>query len=164
MGPDELGPIGANMAIRMSVLRDFSFDTRLGPIGEEILPADDGEFFFRLKKAGYRGVWVGTAKVRHHIAADLLTRNYIWNWYREHGRTQVRRGETKGTKTIFGVPRWVLRKYLSAQFRSIILSPMKGEKWVRAFTDAARASGMMQECRSLAHSELKAREAQSPRA
>jgi glucosyl-dolichyl phosphate glucuronosyltransferase len=162
MGRDELGPIGANMAIRMSVLREFSFDTRLGPIKEEILPADDGEFFFRLKKAGYKGVWVGTAKVRHRIAADLLTSKYVWNWYREHGRTEVRRGVTRGLKTSFGVPRWILRKYLSAQLTSLLLSPIKGESWVRAYTNAARTSGMMQEYRLIAHSEIKGQETQSP--
>lgn len=164
MAPGELGPIGANMAIRMSVFRTFSFDTQLGPIKEEILPGEDGELFLRLRKAGHYGVWVGTAKVRHRIAGDILTGEYIWNWYREHGRTQVRRGETEGCKTMFGLPRWALRKYLSAQLTSLLLFPVKGEKWVNAYTDAARALGIMQEFRSRAQSEIKAQQAQSPRA
>ena len=45
------------MAFRSSALKNFRFDTRLGPIQTQVLPADDGEFVTRLRSAGHRGVW-----------------------------------------------------------------------------------------------------------
>ena len=52
----EVGPYGANMAFRSSALKNFRFDTRLGPIQTQVLPADD-QFVTRLRSAGHRGVW-----------------------------------------------------------------------------------------------------------
>ena len=63
----EVRPYGANMAFRSSALKNFRFDTRLGPIQTQVLPADGAEFVTRLRSAGHRGVWVGTAKVRFEL-------------------------------------------------------------------------------------------------
>jgi hypothetical protein len=149
------------MAIRTSVLKEFSFDPRLGPKEHQILPADDGEFIARLKKAGHRGVWVGSATVRHHIAKELLTSRYIWQWYREHGRSLVLREGPVDVKRLAGVPLWALREHCTSRLSSLLLAPFKGERWVRAYTEAARTRGIIQEARALqnnsrakAHSSL----------
>jgi len=149
----EVGPYGANMAIRSSVLRDFRFDTRLGPIQAQMLPADDAEFIARLKSAGHRGVWVGTARVKHHIAKDLLTSRYIWEWHREQGRSLVLRegGKTGDTriKRLWGVPLWAVREHCTRRIESWLLFPFKRERGVRAYTEAARTLGMIRESRAL---------------
>jgi glycosyltransferase involved in cell wall biosynthesis len=147
--PSEAGPFGANMAIRAAVLREFSFDPRLGPKEDQILPADDGEFIARLKNAGHRGVWVGPATVRHHIAKELLTSRYIWQWYREHGRSLVLREGQTDVKRVAGVPLWALREHCTSRLSSWLLAPFKGERWVRAYTEAARTRGVIQETRAL---------------
>src|SRR5581483_5363098 len=147
--PGEVGPYGANMAIRAGVLKQFTFDTRLGPIRENILPADDGEFFFRLRSAGHRGVWVGPARVKHHIAKGLLTRDYIWQWHLEQGRTLVIREGRKSEGRLLGAPRWLIRQHCTARMRAWLLWLRKGEKWVQAYTDAAKTLGMIREYRAL---------------
>jgi hypothetical protein len=60
------------MALRSSALKDFRFDTRLGPIQTQVLPAEDGELVVRLRGAGHRGVGIETARVKHFIAKERL--------------------------------------------------------------------------------------------
>ncbi|MGE0405719.1 MAG: glycosyltransferase [Candidatus Korobacteraceae bacterium] len=146
MTPQE-APLGGNMAMRASVLRDFSFDSRLGRFGEAVLPAEDGELFARMKQAGHRGVWVGPARVRHFVPADRLTSRYVWNWYRSHGRTLVLRGTGEQDQKLFGMPRWALRRFVEARLASILLLPFRNEAWVKAYTESARMMGVMQQAR-----------------
>jgi glycosyltransferase involved in cell wall biosynthesis len=143
----EESPLGGNMAMRASVLRDFSFDSRLGRFGEAVLPAEDGALFLQMKQAGHRGVWVGPARVKHFVPADRLTRRYVWNWYCAHGRTLVLRDPMKNDRRIFGMPRWALRRYVERRTASLMLLPFRNEAWVKAYTEAARMLGVMQQAR-----------------
>jgi len=129
--PGEPGPYGVNMAIRAHVFREFIFNTRLGPIQNEILPADDGEFIARLKQAGHRGVWVGPATVKHHIAKEPLTRKYIWEWHRDHGRSLVLREGAAHARHLRGIPLWAVRAHCTARLKSWLLYPFKTAGWVR---------------------------------
>jgi glycosyltransferase involved in cell wall biosynthesis len=147
LSPTESGPFGANMAIRASVFKEFQFNTGLGPIERQILPADDGEFIARLKHAGHWGVWVGPARVEHHIAKELLTSRYIWDWYREQGRSLVIRETPSRVRCVHGIPLWAVRQYCTLWVNSCLLFPFKSEQWVKAYTEAARTLGIIQQSR-----------------
>lgn len=136
---------GANMAIRRELVESMSFDPRFGLRGMDHIRGDDSELIGRLKKAGYLGIWVGSAKVRHYIPATRLTRTYVWHWHYGSGQTLVRFNGTQGHKSVWGVPRWAVRQYLESSLKAWALFPFKGERWLRAFTNAARALGVIQE-------------------
>jgi glycosyltransferase involved in cell wall biosynthesis len=146
MTPRE-APIGANMAVRAQSLRKFRFDERLGTFRDLSLPAEDGDLFARMKAKGHTGVWVGPARVKHYIGAERLTRKYVWNWYRNHGRTLALRNGDHGGPACFGVPRWALRRYLEQRTASFLLLPFRNEAWVKAYTESARMLGLMQQSR-----------------
>jgi GT2 family glycosyltransferase len=139
---------GANMAFRTEVLRQFAFDVRLGRVEDELLSGDDIELIGRVSGAGHRGVWVGTARVRHYIPAERLTGAYLWNWWRGAGRTDVRQHGLPSCKYLWRMPRWVIRKYVEARLMSWCLSPFKGRRWLRAFQSAAYARGVLEESRA----------------
>jgi glycosyltransferase involved in cell wall biosynthesis len=140
-------PVGANMAIRAKLLRQFRFNTDLGPSRKNQIRGEEIELLERLMAHGHRGVWVGTAKVRHFIPAERLTGRFLWDWYRGSGRTVVRRNQIQECAYICGVPRWVLCMYIKYRLLSVCLYPLKNGRWLDAFRKAAQLRGVMEESR-----------------
>jgi glycosyltransferase involved in cell wall biosynthesis len=144
-------PFGANMAFRTNVLRQFAFDPRIGHVGGELVGGDEVELVGRLRKAGHQGVWVGTARVRHYIPAERLTRQYVWDRRRGEARLCARQENLAGLdncRFLFGSPRWLLPHYWRACLKSWCLSAFKGRRWLRAFLQAAFFRGLIDEARA----------------
>lgn len=140
-------PWGANMCFRRTVLTSFAFDPTLGPNREKRINGEDIDIILRVSQAGYQGVWVGPARVRHFIPPERLTRRFIWRNFVNVGRSSVRRDGIGEVKTVLGVPRWALRQYWAGLLKSWCLAPFKGSQWMTAFRAAAIARGMIEECR-----------------
>jgi glycosyltransferase involved in cell wall biosynthesis len=64
------GIYGANMAFRTSVAKQFPLNTDLGRIKGELIGADDTDLVRRVTQAGYLGVVLPNAKVRHFVPAS----------------------------------------------------------------------------------------------
>jgi glucosyl-dolichyl phosphate glucuronosyltransferase len=141
-------PVGANMAFRTTVLREYSFDSRLGREGANLIGGEEYEVFQRLMQAGLRGVWVGSARVRHYIPSDRLTRRYLESWHRGVGRTLVRRNCRTDGRHWWSVPRWVYRRYLTALVKSWLYFSFAERQWLTNCLTAAHARGMIDEYRS----------------
>ena len=141
-------PFGANMGMRRRCLEDSCFDINLGPVGRTNYQDEDVVLLQKLLDRGMQGLWIKKAGVQHFIPAERLAERYIWRFHSCIGRTRVRRGEevTRG-KEIFGVPRWLVRKYLDTLAICKLWSPAKNERWLRAFQRAAVYRGMISECR-----------------
>jgi len=141
LAPEE-APVGANMAIRTAALRGFRFDANLGRLLKEQRSNDDTELIVRLRAAGHHGLWVGTARVQHFLPTARLTPQFVYSWFRWQGRVLCRtwKGMEK-PKLLFGVPRWVLRKYWMARLKAAFLRPIKNSAWLTAFVDSARCRG-----------------------
>jgi glycosyltransferase involved in cell wall biosynthesis len=138
-------PFGANMGMRRQVLHGEAFNQRLGPFGTFVLRGEESELIHRLKSQGHWGVWVGTARVKHYIPAGRLTQDYLWKSYVALGRTEARvQGMRRGT-----VPRWAVRRYVTARTVMGLLAPFKGRRWLWALRAAAKAWGVIQECREM---------------
>jgi glycosyltransferase involved in cell wall biosynthesis len=146
LGPDET-PVGANMALRTEVQRQFPFDRRLGPAPGDKTNGEETDLVGRLRAAGHGGVWVGPAGVRHYIPADRLTAAYVRLWHVGLGRLFVRRHGLEPAPALWGVPRWVWRRYGQHTLRSWCYAPFKGERWLREFCEAARFRGIIEEAR-----------------
>jgi glycosyltransferase involved in cell wall biosynthesis len=142
-------PFGANMAFRTALIRGHRFDPALGRIGTGMLSGEEAELVARLRKQGHPGVWVGTARVRHYIAADRMTAAYVWKFFHGLGRTKQRVApHDRGVPLLRRAPRWVVREYLVERAKSLVLAPGRGTAWVRSFTRAAVARGVIDECRA----------------
>ncbi len=140
---------GANMAFRTRLMKDFRFNASLGRIGKEMLSGEETELVTRLQAAGWSGVWVGSARVRHYIPAERLTSAYVWKFFHGIGRTNQRRFPSDPScPKLFGVPRWVLRRYVANRLRSLLLAPSCGARWLDSYIQAAVSRGVLDECRT----------------
>lgn len=142
---------GANMAFRTELLRDTRFDPALGRTETGMLGGEETAVMNRLKSAGHFGVWVGPARVKHFIPRERLTADYVWRYFHGQGRTDVRKTPpAENAPRVCGAPRWMVRRYLAARLRSLLLAPGGGSGWLDSYTRAAQSRGMIDECRALA--------------
>ena len=79
-------PIGANMAVRASVVqRVGGFRTDLGKLEGTLRTGEDHEFYLRLVHAGHRGTYEPSAVVRHRVGSERLVRSYFRRWFYQNG-------------------------------------------------------------------------------
>lgn len=140
-------PIGANMGLRLSRLRQFCFSPQLGRVGDHLISGDEKDLCSRIIADGHSGIWVGTARVRHYIPASRMTFNYLWAWFYGGGKTEVRMGKFAGGPMLGKAPRWVWRKYLEETLKRIARSFRRDERWFLAFRNSAILSGVIDEFR-----------------
>jgi len=117
LGPDGDGkdviPIGANMAVRTSVVRRVGgLRHDLGKLSGTLRTGEDHEFFLRMVAAGCRGVYEPAALVRHFVPSDRLNRSYFRRWLFQNGQDVARleAAHARGVRRLFGVPRYLWRQ------------------------------------------------------
>ncbi len=138
-------PFGANMAIRRAALEHDRFDQRLGLKGNDHVRGDETDLLSRLRHDGQLGVWVGPARVRHHIPAERLTRHFVWQYNVGYGRTMVRRGDRPAGRQWRGAPRWLHRVVWQKRFVAGWRYALGRTDWVLPYIEAARAAGTIAE-------------------
>ena len=115
-GPSHVMPIGANMAVRASVIaRLGGLRTDLGKLEGSLRTGEDHEFFLRLLHAGCRGTYEPSAVVRHLVPASRLYPGYFRRWLFQNGGDVARLERAYATPVAFllGVPRYLWRQVLS---------------------------------------------------
>jgi len=145
-------PYGANMAFRRQAFESQRFDPNLGLVGDNAVRFDEMEYCRALERAGFWGVWVPGAKVRHFVVARRMTLEYVWKHFEGDGRGLTRiRGRSAG-QPLFGAPRWLYRQYASAKLDYWWKRVRRHPEWVRAFANAAHIRGIIVEHRAKARS------------
>lgn len=144
--PGEL-PVGANMAFRMTAVRDMRYDPSLGRVKDRLTSGDETDFVERLTEKGGRGVWVGPAEVRHFIPSPRMSKAYLRDLYTLSGQTYIRRKEIGEAPLLFGVPRWIFRQYVSSVLMTWLTGFTKGRAWMRAFVKSSLLKGAIKESR-----------------
>jgi glycosyltransferase involved in cell wall biosynthesis len=142
--------VGANMAIRTDVARQYAFDTQLGPKGEKALrnlPGEETELIARLRAAGFSGLWVGGARVQHVIAEERLSAAYLWYWYSGLGSYTVAREGLAEVPLLMGAPRWAVREYAGLWLKCVCLAPFRNAAWLRSLRQAALMKGYIHAAR-----------------
>ncbi len=137
------GIVGASMAYRMRAIEGMRFNTDLGRKGSLLTSGDDSDFQERVRERGGRGLWVGSARVRHFIPTARLNARYVWDWHHAYARFRVRCAPPDSFQgpRLWGAPRWVHGMYWKARLRSALLSPLKNRPWLDAYVDCARWRG-----------------------
>jgi GT2 family glycosyltransferase len=146
--------IGANMAFRTALLREFPFDPSLGRMKNSLIHGEDTDVQAALRQAGHLGIWVGTARVEHFVPASRMRLDYVWRFHVEGHRAAARKTDLcQPCPRLFGVPRWMLRRYWSSYLLAQLLRPLKNDRWIRAFVDSAQMRGFIIEASEAARRE-----------
>jgi len=110
---EHIVPIGANMAVRASVVRRLGgLHPELGKLEGSLRTGEDHEFFLRMLHAGCSGVYEPDALVCHWVPRERLQRSYFRRWLYQNGR-DVSRLETayaRSMRHLLGVPRYLWRQ------------------------------------------------------
>lgn len=136
-------PFGANVAFRRNAFSTHRYDPRLGRTGGDQINGEDTMYCRGLAAAGFRGVYVPTAKVEHVFVAERMTPSYVRAYWVGAGRTEVRLGDPAAER----VPRWVYRALLETHAK-YFWHRMTGHRgWVKSMIRASRARGAWLEYR-----------------
>jgi glycosyltransferase involved in cell wall biosynthesis len=132
-------PLGASFAVRAPVMRRFPFDPNLGRIGKELRGGEEYQVLRQMRAEGLRGLWVGSARVKHFVPAERLTAPYVWQWFRWNARVNFHLHPKPGgwpyVKTLLDYWRW--RAWAFGRSRA------RDEAWMRAFIRAAVLRGVL---------------------
>ncbi len=132
-------PIGANMALRASVIaRIGGWRAELGKLRNTLRSGEDHEFFLRMLSARLEGVYEPSASVGHLVPADRLTRGYFRRWMRDNGRVvaALNRRYPQQVPALLGVPRYLWGEALRDATRA--LSPATAADPRQRFAVAVR--------------------------
>jgi glycosyltransferase involved in cell wall biosynthesis len=150
IGRRDVPPVGANMAIRRSAFDSVSFDPMFGPCRDGRILGEETKLIHELMDAGHKGVWVGSARVRHYTPAARMTKRYLWDYWVGMGRADARLHLGQAFALVAGAPRWALRKYLTTRLALQFLKPFGGRRWARNYCQAAKMKGFILEWRERA--------------
>lgn len=110
---EHIMPIGANMAVRTSVVRRLGgLRTDLGKLEGSLRTGEDHEFFLRLLHAGCRGIYEPRAVVGHFVPVSRLDRAYFHRWLYQNGQDVAKLEATfeSALPRLLGVPRYMWRQ------------------------------------------------------
>jgi glycosyltransferase involved in cell wall biosynthesis len=105
-------PIGTNFAVRRRVIERLGgWRTDLGKLRGTLRTGEDHEFFVRMLRGGYRGVYEPEARVAHLVPAGRLRRDYFRAWFHGNGRVVALLEEEYPTarRYVLGVPGYLWR-------------------------------------------------------
>ena len=111
--PDEIMPIGANMAVRRHVLdRIGGWNPDLGKLKDTLRTGEDHEFALKLATAGFFGVYEPEADALHRVPADRLRLGYFFRWCYDNGRIEagLEHEYPSTTNYLLRVPRYLWRR------------------------------------------------------
>jgi len=143
-------PWGPSFAVRTREQREFRFNSKLGPGPGQRRRGDETDVIVRIMRSGATGYWVPAASVAHHIRDDMLTINYISDYYKVDGETNAYLDDgIRVAALLFGIPRWAVRQLIEAWVRFQIhrvTSP--APVWLRDLKEYSIAYGTIRYWRS----------------
>jgi len=138
-------PWGGNMAIRRAVFAHFSFDENLGHRHDDRVMGEESALFNSLAASKHQGVWIPAARVKHLVAAKILSAEGIRRHFHSDGRTRVRMGDRHRTR-ILKFPHWMSRALCRVVNRRIDhLRASESSAWVPLLARCAMWEGMLDE-------------------
>lgn len=105
--------LAGNLAVRPRVFAEIGpWRTDLGKELGSLRSGEDHEFFLRMIRSGYRGVYEPTARVAHLVPATRLRRSYFRRWLFENGQmvAGLERQFPSTPHHLLGVPRYLWRQ------------------------------------------------------
>ncbi|WUR16277.1 glycosyltransferase [[Empedobacter] haloabium] len=104
---------GANMALRRGLFdAGLRFDESIGPTAGAYAMGSETQLTRRLADAGHRAWFCAGARVAHHVRAHQLALPWILERAYRFGRGKFRQDCPGVFPEVFGVPRWMLGRWL----------------------------------------------------
>jgi glycosyltransferase involved in cell wall biosynthesis len=119
---DHVMPIGANMAVRASVVHRLGgLRTDLGKLEGTLRTGEDHELFLRLLHSGLRGCYEPAAVVSHRVPRERLRRAYFRRWLFQNGQdvAKLQKIYRQPGRRLLKVPRGLWRDAAQAVRRGI---------------------------------------------
>jgi len=142
-------PFGANMAFRRSAIVNHWFDTSIGHCAGRLLGGDDLNYVDALVSEGRWGVWVGAAKVAHHVPAERMTVAFLRRWCDDAGMSCARQTFGHGLPELLGLPRWHMRRYVETGCKLLTARLLRNTNWVTPFIQHRVLGAFLSEWRVL---------------
>lgn len=139
---------GANLALRKSALRQAgsSFRPEFGIVGNRRIGGEEQMVMFELVEAGFFGLYVPTAIVRHRNIRERMTESYLRKISSSYGRLEVKCGEIPLERLWLGAPRYLWRQLVADTISYLITRPFgPAKRWLDHEIRAAMAWGSIQE-------------------
>jgi hypothetical protein len=106
--------------MRLDVLREHPFDTRLGRKGHGEVRGEEVAVIRGLLADGRYGLWVPTSVVQHVIPRDRQSTRFIRRYYAGQGEQDaMQQTEPLPGRHLFGVPLWLWRQALQAEVQAV---------------------------------------------
>jgi hypothetical protein len=99
------------MAYRMAAVKDLRFDPTFGGTPTSTIGGDERDLLRRLRAAGGVVIWWPKMRIRHYVLPARTTLAYCLRFAADKGREQVWAGPIQPTRALFGVPRWLWRRW-----------------------------------------------------
>jgi hypothetical protein len=139
-------PWGPNFALRMTEQRANRYDTRFGHAPGQSRRGEEVEVMERILRSGATGYWVPGARLEHYSQPEHQTLEYVMRWFSTFGETVAFREGTRASPVLFGVPRWLWRRFIEGWLRYQIcrhISP--APVWVGHLRDYRTAWGAIRQ-------------------
>lgn len=137
---------GANFAVRRSVFDRMLFNVALGVpygLGEET------DLVRRVREEGGTVLWIPSIPVQHYVDPSRMTLEYLRRYRSGMGSTLVRQEGLPPARQMFGVPLWLLRRWLTACARAVQWRLMgRPVQALEQLRDASYYEGMIAELRA----------------
>jgi glucosyl-dolichyl phosphate glucuronosyltransferase len=139
---------GANMAFRLSVMKQYLFDPNLGRVGNAFILGEELDVMRRAWADGHKGVWVPSAVVQHFVPHSRMIRRSVWTYINGLARMGVRMKDKEFSgKMVFGAPRWLYLQYGKALAAYYVQRACFRRDYFPALQRAAVLEGWIAECR-----------------
>jgi glycosyltransferase involved in cell wall biosynthesis len=157
-GPVHPGLVwGANMAIRRAVFDSgHRFNETVGPNGGDYAMGSEIELTRKLHALGHLSWFCPAARVRHHIRAHQLTRQFVLQRAWRYGRGKRRQEHPGVFPEWLGIPRWMLARYLNEIVRFAVawLCRQPDQRFLHRW-ELAQLRGYFHESRQFASQDRK---------
>jgi glycosyltransferase involved in cell wall biosynthesis len=141
-------PYGANCAFKADVQRRYPYDPSLGRRPGVSLSGDETQVMRQMLADGLTGWWVPEARVRHYIPRHRQSLRYLRQIFGGQGEVLGRHLSTSDAPRLFGRPRWLWRKAVTAEARFWRIRATSGpEVWLTELIETARAWGELRGAR-----------------
>ena len=137
-------PYGANMAIRKTEQARYVYDVSLGLRPNSSLRGEETTVIREMLAAGAEGRWVPEARVRHYIPKERQSTRFLRSFFSGLGEQGVIQMPEDGAPLIFGRPRWLWRRVLTAELKYRIHRVLsQPEVWIEDLQISSEAWGQM---------------------
>ncbi len=130
--------MGGNAVLTRAILdRVGPYSTSLGRTDKHLLSCDDEDMYYRLMKAGARGLYLPDLVIYHYVPPERLTKRYFrrWCFWRGVSLGVMDRERRSPVRYLAGVPRWLYGQAARGLLRAARKTVARGKDPAQIFSD-----------------------------